>query len=196
MLEVGLRTIATSWQIIEDVLQQNAHSVFCALGKPATRSQVDRLTARLPKQLPRDFMLSVAIHDGVREAHLRSHHLFNFWALLPVAAIEKKWTSMCALRVESDQLSPRQATDKAVKYSEAWVPFAEEPHALLVLDLDPGPNGVRGQVMQWSNALDFSARVISPSYRAWISDLADRLMSRTFRISEWGGIWLDDLSLG
>ena len=48
-------TVAMSWKVIEDVLRENANSVFRSLRKPASSASLGRLAADLPRKLPGTF---------------------------------------------------------------------------------------------------------------------------------------------
>jgi cell wall assembly regulator SMI1 len=74
--------IAESWWTIEGVLWEN--SVHRALRKPATDAQIARLAKLVPAKLPRDFVQSLRIHDGLRNSYHGLVQLFDNNALLRV----------------------------------------------------------------------------------------------------------------
>jgi cell wall assembly regulator SMI1 len=54
--------------MIDDVLRENAHSVFLALRKPASDTNLRRLESKLAAKLPRDFAKSWKIHAPFRRS--------------------------------------------------------------------------------------------------------------------------------
>lgn len=60
-------------------------------------------------------------------------------------------------------------------YRRGWIPFAETGGGdLLVIDVDPGPTGRVGQVVDWRH--DHHARdVVAGSLGAWLGAFADAL---------------------
>lgn len=158
------------------------------------------MVGKLAAPMPQDLLASLRIHDGLRDSYLGQIRLFNYWALLPIAAIDKEWTSMCALQAEcefgGDQLTRGTAMRNDAHWRPSWLPFMDADGDKLILDLDPGSTGIVGQIVRWSNSGSSPMRVLAPSYRAWLSQLADRLAARQFRLDSHGGIWFDGLSLG
>ena len=83
-----MRTVAASWKVIDEVLRENANSVYRALRKPASRGDLKQLAEAFPgHKLPTDLLQSLAIHDGLDDSYLGQVRLFNYWALLPAAAM-------------------------------------------------------------------------------------------------------------
>lgn len=182
--------------MIEDVLRENAHSVFIALRKPATDAQLRRLESRLGAKLPKDFAASCQIHDGLRDSYLGPIRLFNYWALLPLSAILTEWKVMTDLQAEFGfggcqfEVSPRIKND--AHWRVGWVPIMDADGDKVVIDLDPGPKGKVGQVFEWSNSGSVPTRLLADSFGEWLSRIADKFAKRQFRLDERGSIWLDE----
>jgi cell wall assembly regulator SMI1 len=191
-----MASVSTSWRLIEEVLQENAHSVFRALRKPVSDTLLGRLEAQLPAKLPRDFVQSLKVHDGLRNSYLDRVRLFNYWALLPVNAIRREWKMLTDLQAECGfggcqfKVTPRLKND--AHWRPAWVPLMDADGDKLVMDLDPGPKGKVGQVFKWSNSGSFPMRVLADSFGEWLAALAEALSKRQFRLDEFGGIWLEN----
>lgn len=187
--------VVRSWRAIEAVLWENAHSVFRALRKPATDAQLARLAKLVPVKLPRDFVQSVKVHDGLKDSHLGRVRLFDYYALLPLAAVVSEYKSMCGLQAECRFAGSQAGGDPAVRndarWRPGWVPVMGADGDKLVLDLDPAPGGTAGQVFAWSNTGSRPLRVLAPSYALWLAGLAEKLEKRRFRLDEFGGIWLE-----
>lgn len=191
-----MRSVATSWRTIEDVLRENAHSVFRALRKPATDAQLHRLESKVGAKLPQEFVKSWKIHDGLRDSYLGPIRLFNYRALLPLSSISDEWKMMTELQAECEfeecqfEVTPRIKNDS--HWRSGWIPFMDSDGDKLVLDLDPGPGGKRGQVFEWSNSGSFPMRLLADSFGEWLAGIADRFAERKFRLDKYGGLWMDD----
>ena len=195
-----MRTVASSWKQIEPVLRENANSVFRSLRKPASATEVKRLARAFGGKLPTDLLQSLAIHDGLRDSYLGQVRLFNYWSLLPVKAMLEARDGYREVQamLGPDGVYPRgknRAVKTDLRWRDGWLPFMDADGDMLVIDLDPGPDGRLGQVVKFYNA-ESRRPVIAPSFRAWLSALADRLAARQFRLGEGGGIWFDDSALG
>jgi hypothetical protein len=57
-----MTSVYSSWRLIEEVLRENANSVFRALRKPVSSAQLRLLESSLPAKLPPDFIQSLKIH--------------------------------------------------------------------------------------------------------------------------------------
>jgi cell wall assembly regulator SMI1 len=187
--------VAQAWRTIEGVLWENAHSVFRALRKPATDAQLARLAKLVPARLPRDFKQSLKVHDGLRDSYLGRVRLFDYYALLPVAAIIAEYKGLCRLQAERGFVGNPCGGDPGIRsdtrWRPGWVPVLDEDGDKLVLDLDPAPGGSVGQVFAWPNTGSTPLRVLAPSFGAWLSGLAEALGKRRFLLDEYGSIWLN-----
>ena len=61
---------------------------------------------------------------------------------------------------------------------------------LLVLDLDPGPAGKRGQLFPWYNNGATAMRVVADSFPAWLDAVAEELAAGRFTLDDLGTIQL------
>lgn len=191
-------SVPASWRLIEEVLHEHAHSVFKALRKPASASSVQRLESKLPSKLPRDFVLSLKTHDGLNESYLDQIRLFNYWALLPIAAILTEWKSMTELAHGGMDAPAIKAGSKIrgdAYWRCGWVPFMDADGDKIFIDLDPGTKGKIGQVVKWSNSGSFAPKVLADSFGEWLHRVAAALSQREFRLDESGSIWLTDETL-
>jgi cell wall assembly regulator SMI1 len=190
--------VKKAWQTIEGVLWENAHSVYRALRKPATEVQLARLAKVIPAKLPRDFVQSLKVHDGLRDSYLGQVRLFDYYALLPVASIIAVYTMMCDLQVECQFPGSQVGADPAIRndahWRPGWLPIMDADGDKLILDLDPAPGSTAGQVFEWSNTGSMPLRVLAPSFGEWLAGLAEMLGKRRFRLDEFGSIWLESES--
>jgi len=195
-----MTTVPAAWRMIEDVLRENAHSIFLALRKPATDTQLRRLESNVERQLPKDFVKSWKIHDGLRGSFLGQIRLFDYWAFLPLTAIQAVWKTMTDLQAECEfggcQFEVTTRIKNDAHWRVGWVPFMDADGDKVVIDLDPGPKGKVGQVFEWSNSGSFPMRLLADSFDEWLSGIAERFSKCYFRLDEFGGIWLDNQQQG
>ena len=148
----------------------------------------------MPAKLPRDFVQSLKIHDGLRNSYLGQIRLFGYNALLPVSAIIAEYKMLCGLQFECGFGGGQAGGDPAVRndahWRPGWVPIMDADGDKLVLDLDPAPCGTAGQVFEWSNTRSTRLRVLAPSFGEWLAGLAEAFGKRRFRLDQHGGIWL------
>jgi cell wall assembly regulator SMI1 len=183
--------IAKSWRAIEEVLWENAHSVYRALRKPVSDANLARLVELVSARLPPDFVQSLKTHDGLNNSYLGLIRLFDYKALLPVTAVMREYKSLCRSReVPGSQAGADPAIRNDAHWRPGWVPFMDTDGPKLVLDLDPAPAGRAGQVFTWSNTGSTRSRVLAPSFGEWLAGLAEALSKRRFRLDEHGCIWL------
>ena len=131
------------------------------------------------------------------DSYLGNNRLFDYWALLPAAAMvdaaELQRDTMEML--EEDGVNRRAKPGGPVKtdlqWRDGWIPIMDADGDKLVIDLDPGPRGRVGQVIKFYNA-ENRLPLTAPSFRAWLSTLADRLGPREFQLDEYGGISIED----
>jgi cell wall assembly regulator SMI1 len=186
--------VAQSWRTIEEVLWENAHSVYRALRNPVSAAQLARLVNLIPAKLPRDFVQSLKIHDGLRDSYLGLVRLFDYFALMPVNAIVAEYKMICELQtsypVGGSQAGAEAAIRNDARFRAGWVPFMDADGDKLVLDLDPAPGGTVGQVFRWCNTGSTRLEVMAASFGEWLAALAEALVKRRFGLDEYGGIWL------
>jgi molybdopterin molybdotransferase len=190
-----MTSVFGSWRLIEEVLRENANSVFHALRKPASNAEIRLLESSLPSKLPRDFIQSLKIHDGLQNSYLGEVRLFDYWALLPISAIVTEWKTMTNLQAECGlggcqfTVTPRIKND--AHWRRGWAPFMDADGDKLIIDLDPGDEGKVGQIFKWSNNGGFPMTVLADSFGEWLAAVAEKLSKRRFRLDESGSIWLN-----
>lgn len=189
-----MASVAASWRTIEEELWENAHSLYRAIRKPASEAQISRLAKRVPVKLPRDFLQSLRIHDGLRDSYLGRNRLFDNHALLPLSAIIALCVGICDLPTECGFSGTLAGCDPRIRndahWRPGWVPIMDADGDKIVLDLDPALGVSIGQVFEWSNTGSAPLRVLSSSYGDWSANLAETLGNRRFSLNQFGSIWL------
>lgn len=187
--------VSQSWRTIESVLEEHANSIYRALRKPVSDAALASLAKLVPAKLPRDYVQSLKIHDGLNNSYLGQIRLFNYNALLPVSAVMDEHKMMCELQSESEFGGGQAGSDPRIRndarWRLGWLPIMDADGDKLVLDLDPAPGGTTGQVFEWSNSGSKPLRLLGTTFGEWLAGLAEALGKRRFRLDEYGGIWLD-----
>ena len=184
-----MRRIATSWKLIESVLQENAHSAYQGLRPPANPELIRGLGELIGVKLPRSFLSSLRVHDGM-------HGDANFagsYSLLPVAGMEKYWriTMDCPWDVVGPRVTDGRRIKGDIRWRRGWVPIAVDAAGnFLAMDLDPGPAGTQSQVFRWQNYGSPPPKVVASSYPGWLDGIAEELAHRRFDLDPRGGIHL------
>jgi len=184
--------VDAAWEIIERVLHDRVPSVAATLRAPVTEDDLDRLVDTIGKDLPDDVLKSLRRHDG-QDDPTGLLGLFDHHTLLSAEAM----IATSDLRADSlgddladvyDWMTPEKV--RPIANCRGWLQFTFTEGDGYALDLDPLPDGERGQIIYLpidgpTPAPEFS------SYRAWLSDYAEKLDAGAFRIDDVTGIWLD-----
>jgi len=186
-----MRRVVSSWQVIDGVFKEHAHSTYRALRPPVTGRKLSQLEKLVGNKLPHDLASSLLVHDGMRS----TTELVNFFTLLPAAQMADWWRVgrdvQKLYEFEGDNVTRTRKIKNDVRWRPGWVPImADAGGDLIVCDLDPGPTGKRGQIFPWFNNGSQEMRVISDSFRAWLDSLAEELVQRRFSLDDYGTIQL------
>jgi internalin A len=184
-----MRRVATSWKVIEEVLREHAHSAFKALRPPASRGDIRELEAALGRWLPNGLVASLRIHNGMTGRN----DLVDYMSLLSAERIGYWWRLHSQFQRDweagGDQVTRTRKIKNNLRWRDGWIPLMEDLGGdLMVIDLDPGPTGTRGQIFQWYNYGSTPRRVTADSLPAWLDALAEALVHRRFTLDDLGTI--------
>ncbi|WP_145904758.1 SMI1/KNR4 family protein [Kitasatospora viridis] len=168
--QAGLRAeVAEVWTRIEAHLAEHAPGVLESLGGPAGAAEVAELERELGMPLPVDFAASCARHRSVHLGGVLGfdveHADFRSLVVTPGAPMGE----------------PEDAEEGEVRWTEddwreGWLAVGHEPDgSVIALDLDPGPDGVRGQVIYADQGIAPGAHVMAENWLALLRTFADRL---------------------
>ncbi len=184
--------IDQAWDIIDRVLHDHAPLVAQTLRPPASQADLDRLAATVGHTLPSDLVTSLKIHDGQDNPSFLQD-LFDHHTLLSAAAMVTHSDMRAdALGDDIDDVSQWMVPDKVrtIMNCRGWLQFTTSESFGWAVDLDPLPAGEVGQVI-WLPVDGPTPEPEFPSYRDWLSQLAQALDAGAFRVDETIGLWLE-----
>lgn len=187
----GGMDVDDAWAIIERVLGEVCPDVAATLRGPVSDADLDRLARTVGRELPADLVQSLRRHDG-QDNPTQLLDLFDHYTLLSAAAmIEQSDLLADALGDDVDEVIDWMTPEKvrATANCRGWLQFTAAEGQGYALDLDPLPAGEVGQVIH----LPIDGPTPTPeygSYRAWLSNYAEKLASGAFTIGDDGDLWL------
>lgn len=172
------------WERIERWLGANAPEVLASLNRPATARRLAAAERHLGVTFPDDVRASYLRHDGQRSD---GPGWVDGWEWLSLTRMTDEWDVWKGQLDGGDFADSRSRTDgRVVKdwWHPKWIPLTYDGcgnhHCL---DLNPGPKGVAGQVIEmWHD--DAERPVESDSFRDWLSAFADELEADEYVLSE------------
>ncbi|MGO3758508.1 MAG: SMI1/KNR4 family protein [Agrococcus casei] len=183
--------IDSAWDIIDRVLADQLPQVAETLRGPVDDADLARLAQSVGRELPEDFVTSLRRHDG-QDNPTALLDLFDHHTLLSATAmIDHSKMRIEALGDDIDDTIDWMTPDKVrpIMNCRGWLQFTTAETDGYALDLDPLPAGEAGQILYLpidgpTPAPEF------PSYRAWLSNYAEKLDAGAFTIDDALGLWL------
>ena len=175
------RPVDAAWAVIHDWLQRECPALLPTLNPPATAAALAALERALKVALPEDFKASYRIHNG----SARGSGPIIGVPMLATADIVQVWKDLKSVAKDWAEMLPIQASFKrgAIKedaFNPKWIPFlGPDEDNYVGLDLDPGPAGSKGQVINFGAdefKYDSNRFVFAPSFGVFLNHVAD-LMS-------------------
>lgn len=162
-------TVDLSWCIIERALAKNAPDIVGSLSAGASEAEIERLERVVGQALPEGLRRWLQIHNGQSPWDSK---FFNYNHLSSVDEIIRDFQMMQELCPEATSVDWLVAgAIRNVVWSPGWVKFTDDDDDGFVVDLCPGPTGVRGQVFYLTHD-DMPTRVEAVSIDAFFERLA------------------------
>src|SRR5262245_32923021 len=162
------------WNRIEAWLQAHVPSGDNVLSPGAAEEEIAATERFLGVSFPEEVRASFRLHNG------QSGGPWLVWGceLLSLGRIREEWNAWKELLDRGTLENCRSGSDGRVVedwWHARWVPLTHDGAGNhYCLDLNPGPKGRAGQIIQmWHD--DPERPVVAPSYRAWLAALADAL---------------------
>ena len=195
------------WDRLHASLLLKANSLLDALNPPATEQEIKAAETALSMTLPESYRAAYLVHDGCRDVDLAGNPSPSFFV-----GIGARWNSLSSLirateirRSISQNARDDWATRPGFKVSSAGLKIRQDwwntralpigstwsDHELL-LDLEPGPEGETGQLVQFSyesSGLEDEC-VFAPSFDSYLLLFIERLEEGSIAL-ETGKSWVN-----
>lgn len=160
------------------------------LSQPATNEEIENLEHTLGTSLPADLRRLYQVHNGELGG---APGLFFGMSFLPLSGVLSEWQS-CSAAADDEAMNdvpfyavpPETIKDHYV--NRKWIPFAADFGGnFLAVDLDPGPNGRSGQVINFG-LKENTRHVVANSVEDLIEFISQTLQDGSYTI-DGGGTW-------
>lgn len=137
-------SVAERWATIRAWLQTHHPDALEQFNPAASPDAIAAVERARGITLPDDYKTFLAIHDGQDEFA----PFVGLGALLPIAEVADTELFGEEMEVPADCVGEGV---RAVDWSPGWIPISRSARGrdFLCIDLDPGPGGVRGQIIEY-----------------------------------------------
>ncbi len=176
------------WLALERWLSDRLPEVLADLNSGCSSEELSELERRLDCKLPEDFKAFYRHHNGQKG---KTTGLFLGLECLDTDNIYSEWTAWRDLVLEDEELAtaiesesfPQDAI-KTVYVNLKWVPIARDwAGNHLGIDLDPGPTGTFGQVINFGADEDRKF-VLAPSLTDFVAWMLAQYQSGNYQANE------------
>jgi cell wall assembly regulator SMI1 len=154
MKSSGERRMAKDvWDNILKHIQTISHLIFSTVNPPATAEEINLLESTLNVQLPIHFRNYLLTWNGQQE-HVP---FIGYNSFLSIPAIIETGSMLNELFEDEEQVDwIEEDRIKPLIWSKKWIPFTDfEASSHLILDLDPGKNGISGQIFKYHPGMSY-----------------------------------------
>jgi cell wall assembly regulator SMI1 len=182
--------IAAAWSGIEKWLEDNAPSIHETLAKGAPEPAVRKLEGVIGAPLPADVRASYRRHDGAEGSDLfpaleRDEMGYSLMSLSEIPAV---WRGQTRHTPAADEEFTADPGVRAEYWNRGWIPVATNGGGdFHFIDLTPAKGGKTGQVVEWRHETG-ERRIIAPSWRQRLEDLADGVGGGRYAFEDGVGI--------
>jgi cell wall assembly regulator SMI1 len=167
--------IEDSWAVIHDWLGLHHPSMLTLLHGPAKAADIKRLEKQIGQALPDNFQASYRIHDGSD----RNSGVFVGLSLMSLSEVGRTWEGWAEIAddeeivedLSEDCQSQPPGAVKPLYANRGWVPFAGDSQNYVAIDLDPGPKGKVGQIIN-AGRDDEVRHVIADTFEGFLDFVA------------------------
>ena len=176
-------SVAKSWQRLETWLAANLPDVLETLNPGCTKAELNAFENEMKVKLPPDVRESFLIHNGQKP-------YADPGAIIgqPLESIQRVQSSLAhwRWRYEEEQTSDHDPGFREENTSipidaiqceyatPGWIPLGDRDGNCYGVDLNPGPNGVMGQVINFGRD-EAEKSVLALSWAHFLQDVADEL---------------------
>lgn len=172
-----MNQVTEAWAKLEEHLQRTDPAQLLDLNGPASAADITALERELGLTLPQAFKECLARHDGQAG---NADWLFRGHEFLSITRILAVWRVLTGMdragEFDAHEARPGAGV-KAGWWRPGWVPFtADGAGNHLCLDVDPGPDGRVGQVLEFDH--EFGSRdVQAPGFALWFASFSRATMA-------------------
>ena len=187
------RTANEAWKRIEHWLSANAPEILSSLNDPATPEALWKLADAVGQSLPEEMSTVYRVHDGQDDESGAGGLLPNGYDYGDMAhglaelerfiSDHEMMTKLIEMGDFSDiQKQPNPAI-KTAPWNKLWIPIANDGGGdYHCIDLDPGSDGMRGQVITVGESE--TQTVVASSLSDWLSQIADEMEAGQLKVNE------------
>ena len=176
-MELARQNIEQHWQAWVEVVERERSNLEQILNSPASEQELSAAEAALGVALSAEFHDLYRLHNGGST----SNDLFCGLSFMSLETVIAQWQSTGRGLEDLDEDDLRSIEEElsveplgAIKqqyFNRAWIPFATDGSGNFVgVDLDPGENGSRGQVINFGRD-DLEMFVIAPDIAGFLATL-------------------------
>jgi cell wall assembly regulator SMI1 len=186
--------IEECWEIIDKIVRDSVPDVSKTLNHGASKDEINNLQDDIGIKLPDDFIKSLLIHNGQNDP-TRLKCLFNYNHIMSIKEIIAGYNMFKEI-FEQDEFIDWIKPDKIINktWDIGWIKFTECEGDGFVLDMQPGLNGIKGQIFYRAHD-DNTITTTADSYSDFLTDIAIMLKENQFIIKN-GVIELTKLNMG
>ncbi len=157
-----------------------------SFNKPANESEINLLKSFFEKKIPIEFIQFLKVFNGQSHNNFEIQP-FNYYSFIPVNEmidLIKMQNELWGNEENIDWITENKIQPKI--WDKNWLPIASESTSYLIIDLNPGKNGVYGQVFQLFPGIDYQEDniVLANSFLEFSTLLLDKLTNKDYEIEE------------
>ncbi|MBB6502150.1 SMI1/KNR4 family protein [Pedobacter cryoconitis] len=182
-----LCSMQNSWTEIKNQLEKISSTVADSFNKPAGDEEIALLEMHLKQSLPGFFKEYLKTFNGQLHNEFKLPFV-GYNCLLSIAEIIDIYKRLLDLFGDEPKIDWVQENKvQPVIWDKSWIPFtASETNTKIALDLNPGINGVYGQVIQlWPGQdLEGDHIVIASSFEEFSEKILSYLKEKKYKLEE------------
>ena len=177
-----MKTVLNSLERHFDTIEGAAQE----LNSPATQDELNAVERELGVDFPDDFRQLYLWHDG-EKGDIFLFDSYRMYPLSEVMEVNLAWRK--SMRREEKRDADDSGVFKDCTANEKWIAFGDNGgNSILLLDLDPGREGVYGQILEscdGENECEFTG------VRTFLADISQRISSGEIAWDEEAGCFQD-----
>jgi cell wall assembly regulator SMI1 len=184
----GPASVAEAWQRQERWFLDQYAEATPYLRPGVTAEWIGAYEEVFGQALPEEVKESFRIHDGLPGG------IFSGVDFLSLDEARRHWALWQAIYTGDAARSQEGGAIQRSDFHPGWIPLVAEDAVgpQIGIDLDPGPEGIRGQVIAFGWGHDLPAAVLAWSWGWFLTDLVAELERGNFRLVEGSGLCLRD----